>query len=568
MLACLPVQGDFPFQLLSHLQMNAGLQKWDTTRKMRAAQYPTPAELDAYAKKVANSPLTIKIFPNSVKVPQKKHVRRTVNGIDTSGHRYCPYPSQAIAKAGLLSVAKVPVKGIVKDLRGSRVHLFHEAAMNHQSGSHFPQSTLNGPQTTRHSQGPLQLQHLAQQQNLNHPQALAQQKHQSQPCLQTLSLQQPGSQGLRHIPSSTQPLSMQHHQVLPPAQTVPFPTNLQPTAANIMLQNLEQQPHAGLHWTRNLSGTEPPPNVTVSTSTIPLSMAAGLHHNRPPDLSSIVHQINQFCQMRVGIGSTSVCEGQIANPSPINRNLLINASSRASSHHPATGVPPGCVLGSVHTATTAVPVGALPSVDIATMNPIPMFHGDGKAQQQSWGQQHGMLQQNIAETVHLRKLAPLDPPAGPAFPSNGTSYPLDVSLGQPFNLKPPMDKPTPSPPINGVPAAISYTNGPYFKPLWNGILPTPNSDNSGSQDLALHFHGGPSGAPVDCTPMSSHRPGSSSSSHTNPRQAMEYMGGDFQAVCFQEQSFGNRARIQRPALRRAPEAGSSRNTQMEHPGYR
>ncbi|XP_018614322.1 protein FAM222B-like [Scleropages formosus] len=567
MLACLPVPGDLPFQLLSHLQMNTGLQKWDSTRKMRSAQYPTPAELDAYAKKVAHSPLTIKIFPNSVKVPQKKHVRRTVNGLDTSSHRYCPYPSQASAKAGLLSVVKMPIKGVIKDMHGSRVHQFPEATMNHHNGSYFPQSTLNVPQTTPQSQGPLQPQHIAQQQNLNHVQALAQQKPRSQPCLQTVSRQQVGPQGLRHLPSSTQPLSMQHHQALPPVQTVPYPLSLQPTPANMMLHNLEQT-HTNLHWTRNMPGTEAPPNVTVSTSTIPLPMAAGLHHNRPADLSSIVHQINQFCQTRARIGTTSLCEGQIANPSPINRNLLISTSSRALSHHSAPGAPPMCVLGSAHKAAAPIPVGALPPLDIATVNPMHMLRGDGKTQQQSWSQQHGMLQQNISEAEHLGKPALLDPPGGPAFPNNSTGYPLDMSLGQPFNLKLPMDKPTPSPPVIGVPAAISYTNGPYLKPLWNGVLPTPNSDSSGSQDLALHFHGGPLGAQVDCTPASIQRPGASSSGHTNPRQAMEYMAGDFHAACFKDQSFGNRGKIQRPAIVRGPETGSSRNPQMQHPGYR
>ncbi|KAF6093682.1 family with sequence similarity 222 member B [Phyllostomus discolor] len=130
MLACLPGPGDLSFQLLSHTQMNTGLQKWDTTQKMRTAHCPTPAELDAYAKKVANNPLTIKIFPNSVKVPQRKHVRRTVNGLDTSAQRYSPYPTQAATKAGLLAIVKVPAKSILKDFDGTRARLLPEAIMN------------------------------------------------------------------------------------------------------------------------------------------------------------------------------------------------------------------------------------------------------------------------------------------------------------------------------------------------------------------------------------------------------------------------------------------------------
>lgn len=117
----------------------------DTTQRMRSAQYPTPAELDAYAKKVANNPLTIKIFPNSVKVPQRNHVRRTVNGLDTSGQRYSPYPPSQ-AKAGLLAVIKVPVvKGILKDFDGSRARLHPEVIMNPHGGPYAAASasTLN-----------------------------------------------------------------------------------------------------------------------------------------------------------------------------------------------------------------------------------------------------------------------------------------------------------------------------------------------------------------------------------------------------------------------------------------
>ncbi|KAL7976086.1 hypothetical protein Chor_009764 [Crotalus horridus] len=131
MLACLPGPGDLSFQLLPYPQMNTGLQKWDTPQKMRAAQHPTPAELDAYAKKVANHPLTIKIFPNSIKVPQRKHVRRTVNGLDTSGQRYSPYPpSQASVKTGLLAIVRSPAKGVIKDFDGKRTRLLPEAMMN------------------------------------------------------------------------------------------------------------------------------------------------------------------------------------------------------------------------------------------------------------------------------------------------------------------------------------------------------------------------------------------------------------------------------------------------------
>ncbi|KAI2582091.1 FAM222B isoform 6, partial [Pan troglodytes] len=191
MLACLPGPGDLSFQLLSHTQMNTGLQKWDTTQKMRTAHYPTPAELDAYAKKVANNPLTIKIFPNSVKVPQRKHVRRTVNGLDTSAQRYSPYPTQAATKAGLLAIVKVPAKSILKDFDGTRARLLPEAIMNPPVA---PYATV-APSTLAHPQA----QALARQQALQHAQTLA------------------------HAP----PQTLQHPQGIPPPQALSHPQSLQ-----------------------------------------------------------------------------------------------------------------------------------------------------------------------------------------------------------------------------------------------------------------------------------------------------------------------------------------------------
>ncbi|MBN3308361.1 F222B protein, partial [Amia calva] len=455
---------------------------------MRSAQYPTPAELDAYAKKVANNPLTIKIFPNSVKVPQRKHIRRTVNGLDTSGQRYSPYPSQASAKAGLLAIVKVPVKGILKDFDGSRARL-------------LPEIIMNPPR-------------------------------------------------------------------LPPAQTLPHPPNLGHPPPGILLQ---QQPPPGLHGNRKMPDADAPPNVTVSTSTIPLSMAASLHQNRQADLSSIVHQINQFCQARAGISTTSVCEGQIANPSPISRNLLINASSRVSAHN-APGPLPSCVLSVADQAATAPP-GAIPPPAMAAMNRVPPgYHNDMKQQQQrSWNQHQLAHLQHISEGVpgpHPCKHPPRDLPGGPGFPHKTLNYPQELCLGQPFSLKPPVDKPTPSPPVNGMPGAMTYTNGHYFQPVWNNILPTPNSDSSGSQDLAMPFHGGPSGASIDCAPGTHYRASAGSSSQTNLMQTMDYLGGDFHQPCFRDQNLGMMGKMHRPPMSRAPEPGDNRNTHMQHPGYR
>ena len=87
---------------------------------------------------------------------------------------------------------------------------------------------------------------------------------------------------------------------------------------------------------------------------------------------------------------------------------------------------------------------------------------------------------------------------GPGFVGKAPAYQQELCLAQSFHLKPPLEKPTPSPPVNGLAAPLAYPNGHYFQPLWNNILLTPNSDSSGSQDLTMLFHGGqPTGAPLD-----------------------------------------------------------------------
>uniref|UniRef100_A0A8C8E3H3 Family with sequence similarity 222 member A n=1 Tax=Oryzias sinensis TaxID=183150 RepID=A0A8C8E3H3_9TELE len=87
------------------------------------SRYPSPAELDAFAQKTANSPLSIKIFPSDVRVPQHKQLNKTVNGLDTTGQRYSPY-SQPHSRGyqGLLAVVKasVVVKGVVKTCEGRK----------------------------------------------------------------------------------------------------------------------------------------------------------------------------------------------------------------------------------------------------------------------------------------------------------------------------------------------------------------------------------------------------------------------------------------------------------------
>uniref|UniRef100_A0AAY5F0E9 Family with sequence similarity 222 member A n=1 Tax=Electrophorus electricus TaxID=8005 RepID=A0AAY5F0E9_ELEEL len=93
---------------------------------MRSVRYPSAAELDAYAQKTADSPLSIKIFPSNVRVPQHKQVSRTVNGLDTTTQRFSPYgQAYSAGYQGLLAIAKAPAatKGVVKGSDGKRTRL-------------------------------------------------------------------------------------------------------------------------------------------------------------------------------------------------------------------------------------------------------------------------------------------------------------------------------------------------------------------------------------------------------------------------------------------------------------
>ncbi|XP_069004411.1 protein FAM222B-like [Embiotoca jacksoni] len=715
MLACLPASGDHTIRLLSRTQMNTGLQKWETTQKMRSASYPTPAELDAYAKKVANNPLTIQIFPNSIKVPQRKHIRRTVNGLDTSSssQRHSPYPSQVSTSRGLLAVLRPPAKGVIKDSDGSRARQLHKAVMNPHSGPYPTQSTLNLPQPAPHLQGPslpaaqkqgmvhpqaLQQQQQQQQQTMTHPMALQQshpqalqqrnmahsqalqrqqsltqvpasqqqrlahpqgiqrqqslphsqvlqqqqqqqQQQQGQSCppvipqqhlphLQTLkhqtappqaSLTQQGvTQDLRHISDGAPLPSLQHTQGLVGSQALSQAVAAGPPS----MPNSLQQPPPGPYGPRKLPDADAPPNVTVSTSTIPLSMAASLHQNRPSDLSSIVHQINQLCQARAGMGTTSVCEGQIANPSPISRNLLINASSRVSSHHPAMGNVPGCLMvGPPDKAPALTPNAALHSQpSLAATNSISAFHTDPEKvqlqqqqqlqhrlhqqkqqqlqqqqqqqhlqqlqqlqhqqhQQRSWAQHQLAHMQQLPEGAHPCKNPRMEPPAECAFPSRNLNYPHKLpNTAQSFPLKHPAEKPGPSSPINCPAVSNPYMNGHYMQPPWSGIPTTAGNNGSGPQDLPVAFHRGQAAAAAatDRVPGAKYRPGKEGPpGQSKMMQNVDFLGGDFQMPRFQEQNMDVMEKMHRSVMGQVQEpssssssSSSSRGVHTHHPGYR
>ncbi|XP_040859702.1 protein FAM222A [Ochotona curzoniae] len=137
MLACLQRTQNPPGQHLACPSKSLELRKCETAASsMHSSRYPSPAELDAYAEKVANSPLSVKIFPTNIRVPQHKHLGRTVNGYDTSGQRYSPYPQHATAGyQGLLAIVKAaassssvaapagPTKGVLKNAEGKRTKL-------------------------------------------------------------------------------------------------------------------------------------------------------------------------------------------------------------------------------------------------------------------------------------------------------------------------------------------------------------------------------------------------------------------------------------------------------------
>ncbi|CAJ1070586.1 protein FAM222A [Xyrichtys novacula] len=112
------------------------------------SRYPSPAELDAFAQKTANSPLSIKIFPSDVRVPQHKQLNKTVNGLDTTGQRYSPYSHPySGGYQGLLAIVKasVVVRGVLKNSEGRRTK-----HANSQTPAAPYNNPLNNSYTVRH----------------------------------------------------------------------------------------------------------------------------------------------------------------------------------------------------------------------------------------------------------------------------------------------------------------------------------------------------------------------------------------------------------------------------------
>ncbi|XP_029025517.1 protein FAM222A-like [Betta splendens] len=112
------------------------------------SRYPSPAELDAFAQKTAGAPLSIKIFPSDVRVPQHKQLNKTVNGFDTTGQRFGSYAHPySGGYQGLLAIVKASVatKGVVKNSEGRRTK-----HANAQSSAAPYNNALNNGYAVRH----------------------------------------------------------------------------------------------------------------------------------------------------------------------------------------------------------------------------------------------------------------------------------------------------------------------------------------------------------------------------------------------------------------------------------
>lgn len=147
-LGCKPKSLDVPAPplLLSVPPLQACTRKGEPASMI--SRYPSPAELDAFAQKTANSPLSIKIFPTDVRVPQQKQLNKTVNGLDTTGQRYSPYSHPySGGYQGLLAIVKasVVVKGVLKNSEGRRTK-----HANSQTPVAPYNNPLNNSYTVRH----------------------------------------------------------------------------------------------------------------------------------------------------------------------------------------------------------------------------------------------------------------------------------------------------------------------------------------------------------------------------------------------------------------------------------
>ncbi|XP_061637469.1 protein FAM222B-like [Phyllopteryx taeniolatus] len=446
--------------------MHGGLEKWGSG----SANCPTPAELDAFAEKVGGRPLSIAVDSNSVNVPQRKQVRRTT--AYSTGHRQPPNPAPVRLGGSLLAV----LPGPARQLLSSCNRYLHRAAMNRYAAHKEVPFQLTEAAPSRQSHGLLpaqqRLAHNPQQHHGVAPPDVAHMhmlKHQTPPAPHSLlgaapphlcrmseaSLQLHGQRlaGSQILPQALGAVSSGLHPAHPQAPGT-VPCGFQSQTPGAMSGGLQQAP-PGAYGPRKLPDSDAPPNVTVSTSTIPLSMAASLQH-RGGDLSSIVHQINQLCQARAGVGTTSVCEGQIANPSPISRNLLINASSRVSA--PGLGSGASCPAAGPPDKPPALPPAAAIQSQLcpSVANGVAAFPANAVhvRQQRVWTQHQLSHLQLPPEGLPPCKNPRSDPPAECTFPARTFSYLCKLAQADPPG------------PLSPVPPPGAYADRNYVHPPW------------------------------------------------------------------------------------------------------
>ncbi|KAB1275821.1 Protein FAM222B [Camelus dromedarius] len=399
-----------------------------------------------------------------------------------------PLPTQAATKAGLLAIVKVPAKSMLEEFDGTRARSLPEAIMNPpEPCATVAPSILPQPQA----------QALAHQQALQQAQTLA----------------------------DAPPQRLRHPQGIPPPQAPslrawatlrPCPNPGPGPPSGPVSQGLQHPPTPLLYGGRKMPDSDDPLNVTGSTSTIALSMAATLQQSQPLDLSCIVQQINQVCQTRAGISTASVCEGQLADPSPSSHSLLINANTQVSTHSVPTP----------HTHTAALP----------TAGPVNLPMGISRAPTNQ--QQLAPLQQICGEAsgtpapgltgkhVAGRELA------GPGFPQ-------ELCLAQSFHLKPPWrSQPHPHCQRPGSPTGL---------PQWS-LLPTPVEQPQGLTTS-------PCGSTVDI--LQAHPStvrgllGPTTEHQNSLMQTVDYLSGDVQQACFREQSLAMLSKAHRAPGNRA-----------------
>ncbi|CAL8237376.1 unnamed protein product [Arctogadus glacialis] len=412
MLACLPASGDASIHLLSRTQMNTGLQKWETTKKMRSSNYPTPAQWTPWLEnrqKPAHNPDLPKQRQSTSEEAHPAHGQR-------SGHvlvqpALSPYPSQVSGRAGLLAVLRTPAK-VIRDSDGG--------PLDASGPGRHKQQLMAHPQTLQQ-----------QQHNLAHPMNLQRPK----PCPTLRSAQQqrgPAPTSFTPTAGQTQDLRHAPDGVQLPGLTIPRgqpgPQAAGPGTLTTTLTASSSSPSSS-----DPNGS-PPMRTPRQTSPIylnhPTVMAGSQHQNRHGDLNSIVNQINQFCQ--AARAWRHVGCARVRSPTPaISRNLLINASSRVVQSQP------GPHVGLPHDGTTGQGPGLCrsdaPQASMAAMSSMAAYHAETekltdehiqqqlKQQQQQQSLQHPQLQLVNSRNNTTTAFKPTPTPASQHTPPNTTN---------------------------------------------------------------------------------------------------------------------------------------------------